>query len=87
MVRTELVAFGAAIRRQRLRLSISQEQLAKRSALHRTYVSGVERGERNLGLINVYRLADALDIPAAELFATAEAARRTAQRASRGRQR
>jgi hypothetical protein len=51
------------------------------------YVTGVERGERSLGLVNVYRLADALDIPAAEPFAMAEATRRTAQHAGRGRRR
>jgi transcriptional regulator with XRE-family HTH domain len=76
MVQPELSAFGAAVRRYRTRLGISQEELAERSALHRTYLSGVERGERNLGLVNVYRIAKALKVPTAELFEAAEGLRR-----------
>lgn len=75
MVRKELVAFGAAVREHRSRLSLSQEALAERSELHRTYVSSIERGQRNVGLINVYRLAAALKVSTAELFATAESFR------------
>lgn len=66
------MAFGAAVRHFRTTLGISQEALAERSDLHRTYISGIERGERNVGLINVYRLAVALKVPASELFATAD---------------
>lgn len=76
MQRKELVAFGAAVRYHRGRLALSQEALAERSDLHRTYLSGIERGERNVGLINVYRIADALNVSTAELFATAETFRR-----------
>ena len=48
------------MRAERERLGVSQEELADRSGLHRTYIGGVERGERNLGLLNVLRLARAL---------------------------
>jgi transcriptional regulator with XRE-family HTH domain len=50
---------------------MSQEQLAHKAGLHRTYVGGVERGERNIGLLNVYAIADALDVPASELLRAA----------------
>lgn len=80
MAHRDLAAFGAAVRLHRQRLSLSQEQLAERSELHRTYVSGIERGERNLGLLNVFRLADALAVSAADLLATADPLRRRASR-------
>ncbi len=64
----ELKRFGNRIRLERERLGISQEELAERSGLHRTYIGGVERGERNLGLLNVLRLALALELPPEALF-------------------
>jgi CheY-like chemotaxis protein/DNA-binding XRE family transcriptional regulator len=60
--------FGASVRAWRKRLGISQEVLAERADLHRTYVSDVERGARNLSLESITRMARALDIPVAELF-------------------
>lgn len=56
------------IRRLRLRCGWSQEQLAEQCGLHRTYVGAIERGERNLGLDNLERLARALNVPAARLL-------------------
>jgi len=62
------LAFGRRIRALRLAAGLSQEQLAERSGLHRTYVSSLERGLRNVGLDNILRLADALRVPPAALF-------------------
>ena len=66
------VAFGDAIRELRRRRGISQEQLGYDSGLHRTYVGGIERGERNPSLQNILRIAEALEVSPAELMATAE---------------
>ena len=63
-----LIALGRAVRGTRLRLGISQEDLAHRCGLDRTYIGGVERGERNLGVLNLHKIADALGISAADLL-------------------
>jgi transcriptional regulator with XRE-family HTH domain len=62
------VAFGNRMRTIRESRNLSQEGLAEIAGLHRTYVSSMERGQRNIGLDNIFRLADALGVPAAELF-------------------
>ncbi len=59
---------GREIRRRRLSLRLSQEKLAERADLHWTYVGGVERGERNISLRNIVRLAKALDCTPSELL-------------------
>lgn len=59
--------FGRRARERRLELGLSQEALGARAGLDRTYIGGIERGERNLSLVNVVRLAHALEIDAAEL--------------------
>jgi len=64
-------SFGSAVRRHRELLRLSQEDLADRSGLDRTYISGVERGIRNPTLQVMQRLADALGIDLDVLFATA----------------
>jgi len=61
--------FGKAIRRRRRELDISQEKLSELSGLHRTYISSIERGERNPSLENIEKLADALNISVSALFA------------------
>lgn len=63
------VAFGRAVRAHREALGISQEALAERCDLDRTYVSGVERGRRNPTVQAVYRIARGLGVPAAALIA------------------
>ena len=60
--------FGESLRRLRLERGFSQEDLADKSGLHRTYVGGVERGERNISLENIHRLARALGVDVRELF-------------------
>ncbi|HKQ03562.1 MAG TPA: helix-turn-helix transcriptional regulator [Blastocatellia bacterium] len=61
--------FGAAVRKRRHELGISQEKLAERSGLHRTYVADIERGIRNVSIENVEKLACALEISISALFA------------------
>jgi transcriptional regulator with XRE-family HTH domain len=60
--------FGDRVRVLRLKAGISQEELAARSGLHRTYISSVERGQRNISLTNIHSLADALGVDVQELF-------------------
>ena len=64
----DLEAFGAQVRAQRERLGVSQEELAYRAGMHRTYLGGVERGERNIGLLNLLRIARALGVHASHLL-------------------
>jgi transcriptional regulator with XRE-family HTH domain len=71
------VAFGAAIREVRVGKGLSQERLAELAGLHRTYVGDVERGQRNVALINIERLARALGMHPSELLGQAEARRPT----------
>lgn len=67
------IALGDAVRALRARDDISQEELAFRSGLHRTYVGHIERGEKNLCLTNLRRLAAAFELDASELLARGEA--------------
>ena len=60
--------FGRRLRAFRLSMGLSQEALASSAGLDRTYVSGCERGQRNISLENIYKLSVALDISPAELF-------------------
>jgi transcriptional regulator with XRE-family HTH domain len=62
------VRFGKALRKRRHKLGVSQEEFADLCGLDRTYVGGIERGERNLALVNLEKLARALKISLAELF-------------------
>jgi transcriptional regulator with XRE-family HTH domain len=60
--------FGKAIRALREERGYSQEELAERAGLHRNYVGGVERGERNVALENIVKLASALSVRTRDLF-------------------
>ena len=62
-----LIQFGSRVRELRLEAGLSQEKLAERSGLHRTYISSVERGDRNISLINIAKLAKAFECELAEL--------------------
>ena len=64
-----LYVFGARVRERRSEVGVSQEELAHRAGLHRTYVSSVERGERNIALVNIVALAGALGVDAGDLVA------------------
>ncbi|HEX8122449.1 MAG TPA: helix-turn-helix transcriptional regulator [Solirubrobacteraceae bacterium] len=64
-------AFGAALRAIRVERGLSQDDVARKLNLHRTYVGSTERGLRNVSLNNILRLARALDVSAEELFARA----------------
>lgn len=65
-------AFGAAIRELRKERGIAQETLALRSGLNRGYYGDVERGERNVSLANILKIANALEVPASAIHARAE---------------
>jgi transcriptional regulator with XRE-family HTH domain len=60
--------FGKALRALREDRGYSQEELAERAGLHRNYVGGVERGERNVALENIVKLAGALSVRTRDLF-------------------
>jgi transcriptional regulator with XRE-family HTH domain len=66
--------FGDAVRDRREALALTQEELADRAGIHRTYLSDVERGTRNVSLVNVERISDALDVELSELFRAVERA-------------
>lgn len=76
-------AFGQAIRGIRNRRGVSQESLALRCGLDRTYISGIERGTRNPSLTNILKIAAALEVCPSELFADTPVARADAERDSR----
>jgi two-component system, response regulator len=60
--------FGASVRSLRFRLGLSQEELAERADMHRTYIAGIERGGRNVTLKSIDRLARALGVTTADLL-------------------
>jgi transcriptional regulator with XRE-family HTH domain len=68
-VKTNLLSrFGTRVRESRQKLGISQEELAARCELHCTYIGGIERGERNISLQNLFKIADALETTASALL-------------------
>ncbi len=62
------LAFGSTVRRLREERGLSQEELAKIAGIHRTYVGDVERGTRNIALVNMTRIAKALRVPLSHLI-------------------
>lgn len=69
---TLLAGLGRAVREARAEMRISQEELGLRTGVHRNYIGGIERGERNPSVVTICRLADALEVPPSELFREAE---------------
>ncbi|SEB11898.1 DNA-binding transcriptional regulator, XRE-family HTH domain [Thiothrix caldifontis] len=63
-----LTFFGSKVQQIRTHKGLSQETLAELTDLDRTYISSIERGRRNVSLINIYRLITALDCQPHELF-------------------
>ena len=62
------LAFGKMVKLHRGRIGYSQERLADKAKIHRTYIGGIERGERNPTLVMIHRLADALGVPPSQLL-------------------
>ena len=60
--------FGTNLRKYRTKLGISQEKLAEKSELHRTYISDIERFKRSIALDNIQKIANALEIETYKLF-------------------
>lgn len=67
-----LFTFGQTVRKIRLSMDISQEKFADMCDLHRTYISDVELGKRNVSLENIGKMASALDMNISELFQEVE---------------
>lgn len=72
MQTTLVVKLGRAVRKLRIKKNISQEEFAALCNLHRTYISDIELGKRNLSIENVERIAEALGISVSGLFIEAE---------------
>lgn len=64
--------FGAVLRSLRISKSLSQEAFAFKCGLHRTYIGSIERGERNISLINIETICEALEISASQFFVEIE---------------
>ncbi|GAB6989915.1 helix-turn-helix domain-containing protein [Paenibacillus pini] len=69
METTVLVKVGQRVRDLRKRSGLSQEELGEKAGFHFSYIGGVERAEKNITLVNLQKIADALDVPIIELFA------------------
>lgn len=65
-------AVGVAVRKRREQLGLSQEELAERASIHRTYVGSVERGERNITIVSLAKLAQALGMAPSDILKEAE---------------
>jgi transcriptional regulator with XRE-family HTH domain len=68
MKREVLIKFGQKVRDERDRLGLSQEELASRAGVHRTYIGMIERAEKNITLQNIEKIAKALDLKIADFF-------------------
>ena len=64
------IVFGRRVRELREERKLSQEKLAELAQLHRNYVGGIERGERNVGLLNIVKLAHGLNVRTSKLVET-----------------
>jgi transcriptional regulator with XRE-family HTH domain len=62
------VRFGRIVREERLKTGQSQEKFAEKVGVHRTYIGMIERGEKNITIANIEKIANALNIPIVKLF-------------------
>lgn len=63
-----LEKFGERVREERRKKNLSQEQLAEKAGVHRTYIGMIERAEKNITLLNIQKIALALEIKISDLF-------------------
>lgn len=63
-----LIDFGIKVRESRKKIGLSQEQLSFKADLHRTYIGMIERAEKNITLVNIGKIANALNVNIKELF-------------------
>ena len=68
MKKDVLIKFGKRVREERAKLDLSQEELASRAGVHRTYVGMIERAEKNITLENIQKIAGALHIKLSDIF-------------------
>jgi len=68
MTKNVLVKFGNKVREERKKLGISQEKLADRASVHRTYIGMIERAEKNITLENIEKVANALNLKLSHFF-------------------
>jgi len=63
-----LIKFGNKVRKERLKLKLSQERLAAKAGVHRTYIGMIERAEKNITLENIEKVAKALNLKLSDFF-------------------
>lgn len=68
MKKQVLIKFGRKVRAERAKLGLSQEELASRAGVHRTYIGMIERAEKNITLENIEKVAKALDLKLSDFF-------------------
>ena len=68
MKKNILKKFGERVRSERIRLGLSQEELAARAGVHRTYIGMIERAEKNITLVNIDKISNALGLNISDLF-------------------
>ena len=68
MKKDTLIQFGSKVRQERIKRNLSQETLAEKAGMHRTYIGMIERAEKNITLLNIKKIANALNLPLSILF-------------------
>ena len=63
-----LIKFGKRVREERLKQNLSQEELADKAGVHRTYIGMIERAEKNITLLSIEKIAEALEVNIADFF-------------------